>query len=52
MTWILLWKTLFVVVMIVFALMSVLVTVFGAKDIKKLLKALSEESEDSGGDEE
>ncbi len=42
MTWILFWKVFFVLVMIVFALMSILVTVFGAKDIKRLLKALGE----------
>lgn len=45
MTWILFWKVFFVLVMIIFALMSVLVTVFGAKDIKKLLKALGESGE-------
>ncbi len=40
MTWVLLWKIMFVVVMAVFAVMACLVTVFGARDIKKLLKAL------------
>lgn len=47
MTWLLFWKVMFVVVMIIFAIMSCLVTVFGAKDIKKMLKALGEESADS-----
>ena len=52
MTWLLFWKVMFVVVMIIFAIMSCLVTVFGAKDIKKMLKALGKEGTDSGGEEE
>lgn len=43
MTWIVLWKVMFVVVMLVFAVMACLVTVLGAKDIRKLLKALGED---------
>ncbi|MCF6313977.1 MAG: hypothetical protein L3J39_16140 [Verrucomicrobiales bacterium] len=46
MTWMLFWKVLFVVVMFLFALMSVLVTIFGAKDIKRLLKALGEKGDE------
>ncbi|NOY00198.1 MAG: hypothetical protein GXP30_10750 [Verrucomicrobia bacterium] len=46
MTWILFWKIMFVVVMAMFAVMACLVTYFGAKDIKKLLKALSEDGDD------
>lgn len=41
MTWMLLWKVMFVVVMLVFAVMATLVTVLGARDIRKLLKALA-----------
>jgi len=53
MTWILFWKIMFIVVMIVFAVMACMVTVFGARDIKKLLKSLGEEvKRDGDGDGE
>ncbi len=52
MTWIVLWKVMFVVVMIIFALTACLVTVFGAKDIKRMLKALGEESKGLAGDDD
>lgn len=42
MSWMLLWKVMFVVVMLAFAVMACLVTVLGARDIRKLLKALGE----------
>lgn len=40
MTWILLWKTVLIVTLAIFAVMAVFVTVLGARDIKKLLAAL------------
>ena len=46
MSWMLLWKVMFVVVMLVFSVMALLVTVLGARDIKKLLKALEEKGEE------
>ena len=46
MSWLIFWKVMFIVVMIVFALMAGLVTVLGARDIRKLLKALGEDSPD------
>ena len=52
MSWILLWKIMFVVVMVIFFVMACLVTVFGAQDIKKLIKALGKESKDAQADEE
>lgn len=46
--WETIWKTLFIVTLIVFSGMSVWVTIGGFQDIKKLLKSLSEaENEDS-----
>ena len=45
--WETIWKTLFIVTLIVFSCMSVWVTIGGFHDIKKLLKILSEtEGED------
>jgi hypothetical protein len=46
MTWLLLWKVMFVTVALAFAIMSCLVTVLGARDIKKLLTALGKENRD------
>ncbi len=42
MTWMLFWKILFIAVMAVFTVMSVLVTVLGARDIRRLLAGLRE----------
>ena len=55
MSWILLWKIMFISVMAAFAVMACLVTFFGARDIKKLLKALDKDSKgstDDGRDQE
>ncbi len=47
MTWELLWKIVFIGVVSLFALLSVLVTILGARDVKRMLKELkSEESEE------
>lgn len=48
MTWILFWKIVFVAVMAVFALMAVLVSLFGARDIRRLIAGLR----DGGGGED
>ncbi len=45
MSWEIVWKVVFVALLIAFAGMSVLVTIFGASDIRKLLLALREESD-------
>lgn len=55
MSWMLLWKVMFVVVMLAFAVMASLVTVLGARDIKKLLKALGKQGaapKDGHGEEQ
>ncbi len=46
MTWMLFWKICFVVVLGVFALMAVLVTLLGARDVRALLRRLKNRSED------
>lgn len=51
-TWALIWKLTFIVVMTVFAGMSVWVIIGGWQDIKKLLKKLGEESPDSDSDDQ
>ncbi len=48
MSWMLLWKVMFVLVMTVFAVMATLVTLLGARDIRKLLKALGGKDVASG----
>ncbi|MEQ9410808.1 MAG: hypothetical protein RIK87_24060 [Fuerstiella sp.] len=45
MNWELIWKVVFIAVVSVFAVMSVLVTVLGAKDIRRLLKHLKDTSD-------
>ena len=40
MNWLVFWKVMFIAVMVIFALMSVLVTVLGARDIKRLIAGL------------
>ena len=47
MTWELLWKIVLIVVLAAFAIMAVLVTVFGARDIRKLLKGLRDDDDSS-----
>lgn len=44
MTWMLFWKIMFVLVMAVFAVMSILVTVLGARDIRRLLSGLKDDA--------
>ncbi len=44
MTWMLFWKILFIAVMVVFTVMSVLVTVLGAGDIRRLLAGLRDDA--------
>lgn len=47
MTWELIWKIVFIVVLSLFAVMAVAVTVLGARDVRKLLARLKDEqSED------
>ena len=46
MTWELFWQIVLVGVVAAFAVMSVLVTVLGARDIRKLLTGLKEEDEE------
>ena len=45
MNWELIWKVVFVSVLAMFAVMSVLVTVLGARDIQRLLKGLREQDD-------
>jgi len=49
--WETIWKTLFIVTLIVFSAMSVWVTIGGYHDIKKLLKSLSEAEQDDPSDQ-
>ena len=44
MNWELTWKIIFIAVIAVFAMMSVLVTILGARDIQRLLKHLNDAS--------
>ena len=44
MTWVLFWKILFIAVMAIFALMAVLVTVLGARDIKSMIAGLRDDA--------
>ena len=46
MTWEIVWKIVFVIVMAAFAVMAVAVTFLGARDIKRLLSALRESSDE------
>lgn len=45
MTWMLFWKIVFVAVLAIFAVMTVLTTIYGARDVRKLLRDLDEEQE-------
>jgi len=47
MNWELIWKVVFVVFVSMFAVMSILVTILGAFDIKRLLKQLDETDDNS-----
>lgn len=46
MTWELFWQIVLVAVVSAFAVMSVLVTVLGARDIKRLLKGLKDDDKE------
>ena len=46
MTWELIWKLVFIIVLSSFAVMSIVVTVLGARDIKRLLQQLRDEDEE------
>jgi hypothetical protein len=50
MNWMLFWKIVFVVVLSLFAVMTVLTTIYGARDVRKLLKDLDEEANKPSGD--
>jgi hypothetical protein len=47
MTWELLWKLVFIIVLSAFAVMSIVVTLLGARDIKRLLQRLRDQDEES-----
>ena len=47
MTWILLWKIVFILALTTFAVMAVFVSVLGARDIRKLLIALRQPEDGS-----
>ena len=42
MSWVLIWKSVFVVGVAIFAVMAVWVTIYGARDIKRLLTRIDE----------
>ncbi len=44
MNWMLFWKIVFVAVLSLFAVMTVLTTIYGARDVRKLLKELDAEA--------
>jgi hypothetical protein len=46
MTWMLFWKIVFVAVLSLFAVMSGLTIIFGAKDVRKLLREFEAETEE------
>ena len=46
MNWMLLWKIVFVVVLALFATMTVLTTIYGARDVRRLLRSLDEDQAD------
>ena len=50
MTWILFWKIVLILALAAFAVMVALVTVLGARDIKRLLAALGHPEDDSVDD--
>ena len=50
MTWELLWKIVLIGVLGIFSVMAVLVTVFGARDIRELLRGLKEDERERESD--
>ena len=51
MTWMLFWKILFIAVMAVFTLMAVLVSILGARDVRRLIAGLRDGRRGEGIDE-
>ena len=51
MDWTLLWKTMLVVMLGLFAVMAVITTVLGAGDIRRLMAHLRNPEEDKGDDD-
>ena len=47
MTWELLWQASLISILIVFAVMSVLVTIYGARDIRRLIRDLRDADSDA-----
>jgi hypothetical protein len=45
MSWELIWKTIFIFILCAFAVMAVVTTVLGARDVKDLLRDLKEDEE-------
>ena len=45
MTWELIWKLVFIIVLSMFAVLSIVVTILGARDIKRLLKHLRDQED-------
>ena len=52
MSWELLWKIIFIIIMVAFALMAVATTILGAKDVKNLLRDLNRDDESEDGDKD
>lgn len=52
MNWELTWKIIFIFILCAFAVLAVVTTILGAKDVKNLLEDLNKDSaeEDEGGD--
>ena len=50
MTWVLVWKIVFIGFLTTFAVMSVFVTILGARDIKRLLGSLRSQQLDENQD--
>ena len=46
MSWMLFWKIVFLAVLSLFAVMSVLTSILGARDIRKLFRKLNDENEE------
>jgi hypothetical protein len=46
MTWELIWKLVFIIVLSTFGVMSIVVTILGARDIKRLLRHLRDQDQE------
>ncbi|MBG87744.1 MAG: hypothetical protein CMO80_12685 [Verrucomicrobiales bacterium] len=51
MNWQLNWQIVFIAVVAIFLVMAVLTTIFGARDVKKFLRELEDESKSASGDD-